>query len=74
MRVALARALYQNNTDVFVFDDILASLDSHVAQVTRRVPLLQLFPQLTNQWVGSMYGLLCKSTGTTWHIHRHVWH
>jgi hypothetical protein len=32
--VALARALYQPGTDVHLFDDILASLDGHVAQVS----------------------------------------
>jgi ABC-type transport system involved in cytochrome bd biosynthesis fused ATPase/permease subunit len=32
-RVALARALYQPCTSIYLFDDILASLDSHVAQV-----------------------------------------
>ncbi|KAF8063051.1 ABCC13 [Scenedesmus sp. PABB004] len=32
LRVALARALYQPHTDTFLFDDLLASLDSHVAQ------------------------------------------
>jgi ATP-binding cassette subfamily C (CFTR/MRP) protein 10 len=33
LRVALARALYQPGTDTYLFDDILASLDGHVAQV-----------------------------------------
>jgi hypothetical protein len=33
LRVALARALYQPSTSLYLFDDILASLDSHVAQV-----------------------------------------
>jgi ATP-binding cassette subfamily C (CFTR/MRP) protein 10 len=33
LRVALARALYQPCTGIYLFDDILASLDSHVAQV-----------------------------------------
>ncbi len=33
LRVALARALYQPGTATYLFDDILACLDSHVAQV-----------------------------------------
>jgi ATP-binding cassette subfamily C (CFTR/MRP) protein 10 len=37
LRVALARALYQPGTDTYLFDDILASLDGHVAQVTGQV-------------------------------------
>lgn len=36
LRVALARALYQPGTRLFLLDDLLASLDSHVAQVRRR--------------------------------------
>jgi ABC-type transport system involved in cytochrome bd biosynthesis fused ATPase/permease subunit len=38
LRVSLARALYQPGTNLFLLDDILASLDSHVAQV-RGAPL-----------------------------------
>jgi ABC-type transport system involved in cytochrome bd biosynthesis fused ATPase/permease subunit len=34
LRVALARALYQPGVSLYLFDDILASLDGHVAQVT----------------------------------------
>jgi hypothetical protein len=33
LRVSLARALYQPDTRLYLFDDILASLDSHVSQV-----------------------------------------
>jgi ABC-type transport system involved in cytochrome bd biosynthesis fused ATPase/permease subunit len=33
LRVTLARALCQPGTDLFLLDDLLASLDSHVAQV-----------------------------------------
>lgn len=36
LRVALARALYQPGTRLFLLDDLLASLDSHVAQVRGR--------------------------------------